>query len=60
MFLFILLIALALACEKRAAAYTDPGSGTMAFQLLASVFIGGLFYIRKFTLRLKKEKRPKD
>jgi hypothetical protein len=60
MFLVVLLIALALACEKPAAAYTDPGSGTLALQLLASVFIGALFYIRRFTLRLKKEKRPKD
>lgn len=60
MFLVILLIALALACEKPAVAYADPGSGTMAVQLLASIFIGGLFYVRKFTSRLKKEKRPKD
>ena len=57
----LLFIALALACEKPAAAYADPGSGAMGWQLLVSFFVGGLFYLRRFASRIKsKERAPKD
>jgi hypothetical protein len=29
--------------------YTDPGSGTLLFQVLAAVFFSGLFYVRRLT-----------
>ncbi len=45
--------------ERRAYAYTDPGSTLLVFQSLSAIFSGGLFYFRK---RLKslivKSKEP--
>jgi hypothetical protein len=50
---------LGLSMERRAYAYTDPGSTLLIFQSLSAVFSGGLFYFRK---RLKslivKSKEP--
>jgi len=46
---FLLLIA----AERPARAYTDPGTGTMLFQLLAAAFFGAWFYVRKIIQRLK-------
>jgi hypothetical protein len=37
--------------------YTDPGSGTLIWQLLLAAFFGGMFYFRRlkdFLLRRKK------
>jgi hypothetical protein len=37
--------------------YTDPGSGTLLWQLLLAVFFGGMFYVRRlkeFLVRRKK------
>jgi hypothetical protein len=37
--------------------YTDPGSGTLIWQLLLAVFFGGMFYLRRlkdFLVRRKK------
>jgi len=31
-------------------AYTDPGFGALLFQMLAAVFVGGLYYFYKFRL----------
>lgn len=54
-----LLVFLGLSMERRAYAYTDPGSTLLIFQSLSAVFSGGLFYFRK---RLKslivKSKEP--
>jgi hypothetical protein len=33
--------------EREAAAYTDPGSGILLWQVLASGFVAGLFYVRR-------------
>ena len=41
------LVFLGLATERRAYAYTDPGSTLLIFQSLSAVFSGGLFYFRK-------------
>lgn len=43
-------------------AYVDPGSGFMLWQLLASVLIGAVFYLRKAVrglIRLRKKKDDK-
>ena len=54
-----LFVFLGLSMERRAYAYTDPGSTLLIFQSLSAVFSGGLFYFRK---RLKslivKSKEP--
>jgi hypothetical protein len=37
--------------------YTDPGSGTLVWQLLLAAFFGGMFYFRRlkdFLLRRRK------
>ncbi len=56
---FAWLVFLGLSMERRAYAYTDPGSTLLIFQSLSAVFSGGLFYFRK---RLKslilKSKEP--
>jgi hypothetical protein len=41
------LVFLGVATERRAYAYTDPGSTLLIFQSLSAVFSGGLFYFRK-------------
>ena len=40
-------LALGMALEQRAYAYTDPGSSLLLFQSLSAMFTGGLFYFRK-------------
>jgi hypothetical protein len=54
-----LFVCLGLSMERRAYAYTDPGSTLLVFQSLSAIFSGGLFYFRK---RLKslivKSKQP--
>lgn len=54
-----LFVFLGLSLERRAYAYTDPGSTLLVFQSLSAIFSGGLFYFRK---RLKslivKSKEP--
>ena len=56
---FAMIVCLGLSMERRAYAYTDPGSTLLIFQSLSAVFSGGLFYFRK---RLKslivKSKEP--
>ncbi len=37
----------------QAAAYTDPGSGALLWQLLVAGFFGSLFYLRKLTAWFK-------
>jgi hypothetical protein len=43
-----------------AAAYTDPGSGALLWQLLAAGFFGSLFYLRKLTYWFKAGGRKKS
>jgi hypothetical protein len=38
---------LGIASEREAAAYTDPGSGALLWQIIASAFVGLMFYGRK-------------
>lgn len=45
----VVCLALMIAVEGRAYAYTDPGSGTMLLQMLAALLVGVLFYIRRIT-----------
>lgn len=49
----ILLIALA----QPASAYTDPGSGTLLFQILTASFVGGMFYIRRAIMTLWRKRK---
>jgi hypothetical protein len=42
-----LALTLSIAFERRAYAYTDPGSSLLLFQSLSAMFTGGLFYFRK-------------
>lgn len=56
-----LLLALLLAPEREARAYADPGTGALALQMLVAVFIGLLFYFRKFTIWFTaRKKNAKD
>jgi hypothetical protein len=43
-----------------AAAYTDPGSGALLWQLLAAGFFGSLFYLRRLTGWFKVGGRKKS
>jgi hypothetical protein len=45
------LIPIFLATPKEAFGYTDPGTGTFAYQAIYAAFIGGTFYLRKFLKR---------
>lgn len=40
-------LTLSVLLERRAYAYTDPGSSLLLFQSLTAAFTGGLFYLRK-------------
>lgn len=55
-FAFVLLTLL-LAARREAHAYTDPGTGALAWQILAAAFVGLMFYIRKFTSLFSKKKK---
>lgn len=39
------------------AAYTDPGSGAMLWQVLSAAFVGGLFYFRRAVSWLRQGSR---
>jgi peptidoglycan/LPS O-acetylase OafA/YrhL len=45
-------LAVLIACEKPAYAYTDPGSVLLVWQIGASFLIGAAYYFRKFITRL--------
>jgi hypothetical protein len=47
----MMLLAILLAMPAKAYGYTDPGTGTFAYQAVYAAFIGGSFYIRKFLKR---------
>ncbi|MCM3902253.1 MAG: hypothetical protein ND866_11150 [Pyrinomonadaceae bacterium] len=38
--------------------YTDPGYGTLIWQLLLAGIFGGMFYFRRFKGFLSRRKRP--
>ena len=48
------------ATERQAAAYADPGTGAMLWQLLAAAAVGIMFYIRKITSWFRAKKKDSD
>jgi len=44
-----MLVLLGLAVEQPAAAYTDPGTGALIWQMVAAGFVGVMFYFRRIT-----------
>lgn len=36
--------------------YTDPGAGTLVWQLLLAAFFGGMFYVRKLKDLVQRRK----
>ncbi len=52
------LFLLSFATERPAAAYADPGTGAMLWQLLAAAAVGAMFYLRKVTGWFRKKKDP--
>ena len=55
----MILLPLALATPVSAHAYTDPGTGTFAYQALYAAFVGGTFYFRKIVKRLFSKRSDK-
>lgn len=52
---------LLLVSGQQARAYTDPGSGTLIWQIVAAGFVGLMFYVRRFTSWFRaKKKETKD
>ncbi|MGH9719546.1 MAG: hypothetical protein ACRD8O_05000 [Bryobacteraceae bacterium] len=51
------LVLIAFATGQQAAAYTDPGTGALIWQLVAAGAVGLLFYFRKVTTWLKPKKK---
>lgn len=49
-----LVIVVLLLLPSYAFAYIDPGSGLLLWQLLGSLFIGLLFYVKRFISFVKK------
>jgi hypothetical protein len=39
--------------------YTDPGSGTLVWQLLLAAFFGGMFYLRKLKDLITQRKQQR-
>ena len=61
----VMFLIVAFSFERRAYAYTDPGSGLLALQYLLSLAAGGLFYFRRslaklFRLRSRENPPEKD
>jgi hypothetical protein len=44
----VFVLAVLIACEKPAYAYTDPGSALLIWQIAGSLLIGAAYYFRKF------------
>lgn len=52
-----------LAVERKAHAYTDPGSGMLILQLLGSAALGALFYFqraRQWVASLFRRSKPEE
>ena len=54
------LVLLVLLIERPAAAYTDPGTGTLIWQILVAGLVGVSFYFRKITSVLKRRKQNRQ
>jgi|YelNatPaOPRAMG01_1025707.scaffolds.fasta_scaffold148396_2 hypothetical protein len=44
---WVTVLILVAACERPLAAYTDPGSGALLWQLIVAAFVGAMFYVRR-------------
>lgn len=55
----LFILSLGLALERRAYAYTDPGSCLLLFQSLGAVASGALFYFRRSLKRIFTRSEPK-
>ena len=49
----VLAVAVLLAAERPLAAYADPGSGALLWQVLVAGFVGALFYLRRLKTWLR-------
>lgn len=49
----LLVLALAVIGTQDAYAYIDPGSGSLLLQMLIASIIGGLFYLRGLTTKVR-------
>ena len=56
----LFLLTLGLASERRAYAYTDPGSALLLFQSIGAVISGALFYFRRRLKRLFSREASKE
>jgi hypothetical protein len=56
----LLLSTLTRSSTQQAFIYTDPGSGTLVWQLLLAAFFGVAFYFRRFKEALLRRKRDKQ
>jgi hypothetical protein len=54
------LVALLLATETEARAYTDPGSGMLIWQMLAAAVVGVGFYFRKIISWFRPGKKDRQ
>ncbi len=63
-FVIVMFLIVSFAFERRAYAYTDPGSGLLAVQYLLSLAAGGLFYFRrslsKLFFRFRSRENPSE
>ena len=55
----IAIIPILLATPAQLFGYTDPGTGTFAYQAMYAAFIGGTFYLRKVLKRFFGKRRGK-
>ena len=44
----LLAAALLIAAETKVFAYTDPGTGTLIWQVVMAAIFGAMFYVRRF------------
>lgn len=67
--LFILPLLLCLVIPPKAWAYLDPGTGSYIFQVTVAIFLGGLFAVKIFWVKIrgffknlfsKKKRHPAD
>lgn len=58
--LVFVLAVLIIGTERRAMAYTDPGTGALLVQTLGAVFVGFLFYLRRIKTWLRNRGGPKE
>lgn len=55
----VLILVLLIATQARVYAYTDPGTGTLVWQLLLAASFGAMFYLRRI-VRWARGLRGKD